>query len=333
MATPSVLFVTAQLGPDLPGTNLTAREHSYLPHVSFNTESAQLVIGIVLAVAGNLVISMGLNVQKYVHNLNDVKPEAERVPFTASPVWWLGLAGTVAGELGNFLAFGFAGADIVTPLGAVAVVSNAVLACVFLGELFRIRDALGVLLTCLGTVLIVIKAPASDRDMPVSIFMEYATNPIFVAYILTVGLTGATLWRLLPRLQARHPAYGLLLCSLLGTVTVLCCTALSNFIRVTANGDQQFAQWQPYALLVIAFPCGVGQVTFLNSTMELFDNTQVRAGAEAPRRRPAAGRAPTRPPPPRRAPPPAPPRTGDPDLLHALHALDDHGQRFALPGL
>lgn len=274
-AAPSVLFVTAQLGPDLPGTNVTATRHNRLPHVSFNTESAQLVIGIVLAVAGNLVISLGLNVQKYVHNMNELKPEAERRPFTSNPIWWLGLSGTIAGEVGNFLAFGFAGADIVTPLGAVAVVSNAVIACVFLGELFRIRDALGVLLTCLGTVLIVIKAPASDLDMSVPLFLTYATNPIFVGYIGTVALTGLLIWRLLPRLQARHPAYGLLLCSLLGTVTVLCSTALSNFIRVTVNGDQQFGSWVPYALIVIAVPCGIGQVTYLNSTMELFDNTQV----------------------------------------------------------
>ena len=302
------------------------------------------MIGIVLAVAGNLVISLGLNVQKYVHNLNDVKPEGERRPFTTNPMWWLGLGGTIAGEVGNFLAFGFAGADIVTPLGAVAVVSNAVIACVFLGELFRIRDALGVLLTCMGTVLIVIKAPASDRDMSVSLFEQYATNPVFLSYIATVGLTGAVLWRMLPRVQARHPAYGLLLCSLLGTITVLCSTALSNFIRVTVNGEQQFTHWLPYALIVVAVPCGVGQVRYLNNTMELFDNTQVRAlcacAAPCRARRHALRLRPRRCPPhsawhPRgawpRARPPA--RAGGANLLHPFHAIDDHGQRDALPGL
>jgi drug/metabolite transporter (DMT)-like permease len=271
----SVLFVTAQLGPDLPGTNVTSSRHR-LPHVSFNTESMQLLTGIVLAIAGNLVISISLNVQKHVHNQNDAKPEAERRPFTSNPIWWVGLCGTVAGEVGNFLAFGFAGADIVTPLGAVAVVANAVIASMFLGEHFRIRDALGVLLTCLGSVLIVIKAPASDADLSVALFLELASNPIFVGYICTVVITGLVLWRLLPRLQARHPAYGLLLCSLLGTATVLCATALSNFIRVSVNGEQQFDQWLPYLLALVAVPCGIGQVHYLNKTMEQFDNTQVR---------------------------------------------------------
>ncbi|KAJ1620312.1 magnesium transporter NIPA-domain-containing protein [Pavlovales sp. CCMP2436] len=274
----SVLFVTAQLGPDLPGTNITSASAAFrhhLPHPSFNTQSAQLVIGIVLATMGNLVISVSLNVQKYVHNLNDAKPEAERRPFTANPIWWFGLVGTVVGEVGNFLAFGFAGADIVTPLGAVAVVSNAVIACVFLGELFRIRDALGVLLTVLGSVLVVIKAPASEKELSVDLFIEYATNPIFVGYMCTVLALGLLIWNFLPRLRERHPAYGLLLCSLLGTVTVLCSTALSNFIRVTVNGEQQFDSWLPYALITLALPCGVGQVRYLNETMELYDNTQV----------------------------------------------------------
>lgn len=296
MSAASELFVVAQLGPDLPGTNVTDAPIHHRPHLSFNTESVQLLTGIVLAIAGNLVISISLNVQKHVHNLNEAKPESERRSFTSNPMWWLGLSGTVAGEVGNFLAFGFAGADIVTPLGAVGVVSNAVIACVFLGELFRIRDALGVLLTCLGTVLIVIKAPASERDMSVELFMTYVSNPIFECYICAVVVVAVALWLLLPRLQARHPAYGLLLCSLLGTATVLCSTALANFIRVSVNGVQQFGTWEPYVLVLIAVPTAIGQVSYLNSTMELFDNTKVCA-APHPHRCPCA-----------RAHPPAPTR-------------------------
>jgi hypothetical protein len=336
-AAASAVFVLAQLGAVL-GTNVTDAPMHRRPHLSFNTESVQLLTGIVLAIAGNLVISISLNVQKHVHNLNDAKPESERKPFTSNPMWWLGLSGTVAGEVGNFLAFGFAGADIVTPLGAVGVVSNAVIACVFLGELFRIRDALGVLLTCLGTVLIVIKAPASERDMSVELFAMYVSNPIFACYIFAVVVVAVALWLLLPRLQSRHPAYGLLLCSLLGTATVLCSTALANFIRVSVNGDQQFTTWQPYVLVLIAIPTAIGQVRYLNSTMELFDNTKVRALYRPPTH---AGRARARTPPPTRACLCFAVRSthtlwrvaGGADVLHPLHTLDDHRQRDALPRL
>jgi len=276
MSAASVLYMTAQLGGDLPGIESPPEPRNVTPHIRVNTQNVQLVIGVVLAIAGNLIISISLNVQKHVHNRNEARPESERQPFTRQPLWWAGFGGTIIGEVGNFLAFGFAGADIVTPLGAVAVVSNACIAWTFMDELFRIRDALGVLLTCLGSVLVVIKAPTNEADVSVSVFLDYACAPIFATYMAVVLVVIVVLYRVLPRVRHITPAFGLLLCAQLGTITVLCATALANFLRVTFNGDLQFDNWVPYALIAIMVPSGMGQVRFLNETMEIYDNTQVR---------------------------------------------------------
>lgn len=88
-------------------------------------------IGVVCAIAGNICISVALNIQKHVHNsladvesqsLLDVTSEAHTAKYTEHRLWWLGMLVMLIGELGNFAAYGFAPAVLVAPLGTVALV-------------------------------------------------------------------------------------------------------------------------------------------------------------------------------------------------------------------
>ena len=60
------------------------------------------LVGISLAISGNLLISGALNVQKHVHNVNERRPRERRVAYTRMPLWWAGFLMTILGELGNF---------------------------------------------------------------------------------------------------------------------------------------------------------------------------------------------------------------------------------------
>jgi hypothetical protein len=48
------------------------------------------------------------------------------------PLWWLGLLLNMGGEIGNMIAYGFAPASVVAPVGSVGVFFNEVIAVVFL---------------------------------------------------------------------------------------------------------------------------------------------------------------------------------------------------------
>ena len=52
----------------------------------------------------------------------------------------------IGGELGNFMAYGFAPASLVAPLGSVAVIANAIIAFVFLREPISMPSMMGVTL-------------------------------------------------------------------------------------------------------------------------------------------------------------------------------------------
>jgi len=88
--------------------------------------------------------------------------EFKQKSYLKSPYWWIGIILMVTGEAGNFLAYGFAPASIVSPLGVVALISNCIIAPFLLKERFRKRDGFGVLISVAGAVTVVLSA--SDHN-------------------------------------------------------------------------------------------------------------------------------------------------------------------------
>nr|XP_036851495.1 NIPA-like protein 2 isoform X8 [Manis javanica] len=77
------------------------------------------LFGVLLAILGNLVISISLNIQKYSH-LRLVHQEHQR-PFFRSVLWWGGILLMAVGETGNFAAYGFAPITLIAPLSCMSV--------------------------------------------------------------------------------------------------------------------------------------------------------------------------------------------------------------------
>lgn len=75
---------------------------------------ARQTTGIVLAVGGNLLVSVALNLTKHAHNVNQKR--SVPLPYVRLPIWWCGFAATLLGELGNFAAYGFTEASVIAPL-------------------------------------------------------------------------------------------------------------------------------------------------------------------------------------------------------------------------
>lgn len=112
-----------------------------------------MYLGIILAVLGNMFISVALNIQKHSHNKN--ADSADKKSYLKRPMWWAGMLMLLFGELGNFLAYGMASAAVVAPLGTVALVTNALIAPFVLKEKFRTQDLIGIALAIGGAVVVV----------------------------------------------------------------------------------------------------------------------------------------------------------------------------------
>jgi len=230
--------------------------------------------GICLAIGGNLVIALALNLTKHAHNENQRRPEP--LPYVQLPLWWLGFCATLLGELGNFAAYGFAEASVIAPLGAVAVIANAFIAAHVLGEGFRMRDLLGCLFCIAGGSVIVASAPAHPEDAGIDVFMENIQEPSFVAYIVGLALIVIVMLGFQDKYGHQHVSFYVLLCSLIGSVTVMACKGLSSFLTLWlfGEGDAPFTHPVLYLLLFVLASTAVLQLRYLNQAMENFGNTE-----------------------------------------------------------
>ena len=144
----------------------------------------QFLIGVSLAVVGNSLIACSLTLQKYCVNLE----VSTGVKAQSMKLFWASVAGMILGEVGNFTAFGFASQTVVSPLGAVSVIMNAVLAAAFLNEKIFCRTMLGIALTLLGSITIVIFSPPPLDTLNPGDFLTLLANPYAYGYLIVVAV-------------------------------------------------------------------------------------------------------------------------------------------------
>ena len=128
-------------------------------------------IGIMMAIAGNLMIACSLVLQKYVHVSLQKIPEPKRPKAHTRPLFWLAMFGLVFGEVGNFAAFGLASPTVVSPLGAVCVIANSIISAIVLKEQFTVRNSVGLLLTVCGAFVVVVNAPPTIEHLTIERFL------------------------------------------------------------------------------------------------------------------------------------------------------------------
>ena len=130
------------------------------------------------------------------------KPEGSST-YLKDPYWWLGQVLITVGESGNFLAYGFAPASIVSPLGVVALVSNCVIAPIVFKEVFRQQDFWGVIIAITGAVTVVLSANTEETKLGPHEVWDAITTMEFEIYVaVTCGLIVLLMW-LSPRYGKR----------------------------------------------------------------------------------------------------------------------------------
>jgi hypothetical protein len=123
---------------------------------------------------------------------NDHKQDST---YLRSPYWWGGIVLMMIGEAGNFLAYGFAPASIVSPLGVVALISNCVIAPIMLKERFRMRDFWGVVVAVGGAFTVVLSAKQQERKLGPHEILDAITTLAFEVYMtVTIVLIGSLMW-------------------------------------------------------------------------------------------------------------------------------------------
>lgn len=64
--------------------------------------------------------NLGVNIQKFSFIQEGKKHMDKRRPYVKQPLWWAGLGLVIFGAIGDFVAFAFAPASVVTPIGSLS---------------------------------------------------------------------------------------------------------------------------------------------------------------------------------------------------------------------
>ncbi|KAK3313406.1 magnesium transporter NIPA-domain-containing protein [Apodospora peruviana] len=193
--------------------------------------------------------------------------------YLKDPYWWSGQVLITVGEMGNFLAYGFAPASIVSPLGVVALVSNCVIAPIFFKEVFRRRDFFGVIVAVAGAVTVVLSAKQEETKLGPHEVWDAITTTEFEIYVgVSCALIALLMW-LSPRYGNRTILIDLGLVGLFGGYTALSTKGVSSMLSSTLFGA--FTTPVTYALLFVLLSTAVMQVRYVNKALQRFDSTQV----------------------------------------------------------
>ncbi|OIW33870.1 DUF803-domain-containing protein, partial [Coniochaeta ligniaria NRRL 30616] len=203
---------------------------------------------------------------------DDSKKEVSTT-YLKDPYWWLGQVLITVGECGNFLAYGFAPASIVSPLGVVALISNCVIAPMLFKEIFRTRDFWGVIIAIAGAVTVVLSANTQETKLePHDVWKAISTMEFEIYVAVTCSLIAVLMWAS-PRYGNRTILIDLGLVGLFGGYTALSTKGVSSMLSSTFLGA--FTTPVTYVLVLVLLGTAIMQVRYVNRALQRFDSTQV----------------------------------------------------------
>ncbi|KAF6154832.1 hypothetical protein GIB67_033861 [Kingdonia uniflora] len=190
--------------------------------------------------------------------------------YLQEPLWWAGMITMIVGEIANFVAYVFAPAVLVTPLGALSIIVSAVLAHLLLKERLQKMDVVGCVSCIVGSVVIVIHAPQEPTPSSVQEVWTLATEPAFLFYAATaLSIVLALMLHFEPRYGQTNILVYLGICSLMGSLTVVSIKAIGIAVKLTFEGISQLAYPQTWFFVTIAILFVITQLNYLNKVDNL----------------------------------------------------------------
>ena len=231
------------------------------------------VVGISLAVASGVFIGTSFVLKKtglLRANVKYNEEAGEGYGYLKNALWWTGMTLMIIGEICNFVAYAFVDAILVTPLGALSVVITTILSAIFLKERLSFVGKIGCFLCIVGSVVILLSAPAQSSAATIQDMQHFVIAPGFLTYagVIIVGCAFVAFW-VGPRYGKKSMLVYLTICSLFGGLSVVATQGLGAAIVTQIGGTKQYDQPFLYILFVFVVATLVTEIIFLNVSLLL----------------------------------------------------------------
>ncbi|OIV89825.1 hypothetical protein TanjilG_29917 [Lupinus angustifolius] len=235
--------------------------------------------GLVLAVLSSVFIGSSFIIKKkglQLARINGPSASVGGYGYLLQPLWWLGMITMFVGEAANFIAYVYAPAVLVTPLGALSIIVSAVLAHFLLKEKLQKMGMLGCLLCIVGSIIIVLHAPEEMSLTSVQQIWELAIQPAFLSYTASaIAVVLILVLYFAPRYGQTNILVYIGICSLVGSLTVMSVKAIGIAIKLSFEGANQTFYFQTWIFAVVGITCIVVQLNYLNMALDNFNTAVV----------------------------------------------------------
>ncbi|CAL1677554.1 unnamed protein product [Lasius platythorax] len=246
-----------------------------------HSDTTNFYIGLGLAISSSGFIGASFIIKKIalirLQRYGGIRASSGGFGYLKEWIWWAGLLSMGIGETANFIAYAFAPASLVTPLGALSVLVSAVLASKYLNEKLNLLGKMGCLLCVLGSTIIVLHSPKEENVSSLSDLIIKLKQPGYISYVLIVIMCTLSI------VFYFGPAYGkqnilvyICLCSSVGSLTVMSCKGLGLALKETISGKENaFVVWLTWVFIFSIILCIMVQMNYLNKSLDLFDTSIV----------------------------------------------------------
>ncbi|KAJ4701155.1 Protein of unknown function (DUF803) [Melia azedarach] len=246
---------------------------------SYGGMSADNLKGLVLALSSSFFIGASFIVKKKglkKAGASGIRAGVGGYSYLYEPLWWVGMMTMIVGEIANFAAYAFAPAILVTPLGALSIIISAALAHIILRERLHIFGVLGCVLCVVGSTTIVLHAPQEREIQSVKEVWDLATEPAFLMYAVSVmAAVFILVVRVIPEYGQTHVMVYIMVCSLVGSLSVMSVKAVGIALKLTFEGMNQLIYPQTWAFALVVCVCVVTQMNYLNKALDTFNTAVV----------------------------------------------------------
>lgn len=246
---------------------------------SFHTD---FIIGLSLAISSSIFIGVSFIFKKKGLLRLEAKGAARAGSgghaYLFEPIWWAGIISMAVGEGANFLAYAYAPATLVTPLGALSVLVTAILSARFLNERLNLHGKMGCMLAILGSTIMVIHAPQEDPVSSLQDLGRMMMNPGFLAYAaIALGVSFFLILKVAPKHGTSNILVYIVICSLLGSFSVSCVKGVGLVARefLDAESENPFTSGLTYFLIVCLVLSVTTQINYLNKSLDIFNTSIV----------------------------------------------------------
>ncbi|KAF8759983.1 hypothetical protein RHS01_01368 [Rhizoctonia solani] len=214
-------------------------------------------VGIILAVSSGVLIGSSFVFKKKgLIRSQKGGPAGEGVGYLKSPLWWTGMIMMIIGELySTRSAVGGDLRDIVFDISQ--------------GETYVLRMDW---MYSIGSVVIALNAPEEQSVTTIAEFKKLFLAPGFLSFgSVVIAVSLVIIFYFAPRYGKTSMLWYILVCSLIGGLSVSCTQGLGASIVTSIRGENQFKNWFIYFLLVFVVVTLLTEIYYLNIALALFN--------------------------------------------------------------